>query len=86
MNEFFASSDMYGFELLKKVDRKIRSSSSARFVPRCGVERKVIAEIALMIDSYSGSFWPCMYACTMSVKDIKKEGIFTSLIMSPPIL
>lgn len=66
VNEFFASSEIYGLELLKKVDRRIRSNNSARFVPRCGVARKVIAEIALMIDSYSGSFWPCMYACTMS--------------------
>ena len=51
VNEFFASSDTYCFELKTKVDRKIRSNNSAKFVPRCGVARKVIAVIALMIDS-----------------------------------
>lgn len=66
VNEFFASSDMYCFELVTKVDRKMRSNNSAKFVPRCGVARKVIAEIALIIDSYFGSFWPCIYACTLS--------------------
>jgi uncharacterized membrane protein len=65
VNEFFASSDIYCFELVTIVDCKIRFNISARFVPRCGVARKVIAEIALIIDSYSGSFWPCTYAFTL---------------------
>lgn len=60
VNDFFASSDIYCFELVTKVDRKILSNNSARFVPRCGVARNVIAVIALIIDSYLGSFWPCI--------------------------
>lgn len=67
MNEFLDSSDMYCFELLMNVDCKIRFRISARLVPRCGVARNVMAEIALMIAWYLGSFWPCMYAFCMSV-------------------
>ncbi len=51
VNEFFASSDMYCFEFEINVVRKIRSNISARLVPRCGVARNVIAEIAL-IDNF----------------------------------
>lgn len=65
VDEFLASSDTYCLEPMKKVDRKIRSRTSARFVPRCGVARNVIEEMALIIDSYSGSFWPCIYACVL---------------------
>jgi len=62
VKEFLASSDIYRFELITRVDCKIHFNTSARFVPRCGVARKVIAEMALMIDSYSGSFCPWIYA------------------------
>ena len=60
--EFLARSDMYCFALLTTVDCRMRFRVTARLVPRWGVARKVMAETALIIDSYSGSFWPCMYA------------------------
>jgi hypothetical protein len=47
---------MKGFEFVSGVDCNILLSTFARLVPRCGVERKTIAEIALTMASYSGSF------------------------------
>lgn len=58
VKELFTRSDMYGFEFVIMVVCKIRFNVSARYVPRCGVARNMIADIALMIDWYSGSFWP----------------------------
>jgi len=55
VNESFASSDIYCLEFVTMVNRKIRSNTAARLVPRCGVARKIIAEIALIIFLYSGS-------------------------------
>ena len=56
-------------------DCRMRFKSVARFVPRCGVARNVIAEIALMMDSYSGSFWPWMYACHIVSNDSSRYRI-----------
>lgn len=52
VNEFFASSEIYCFELVRTIDRKIRSNVLAKLVPRCGVARKMIAVTALIMDSY----------------------------------
>jgi hypothetical protein len=47
---------MYCFELVTMTESRIRFSVWANNVPRCGVERNVMADTALIISSYSGSF------------------------------
>ncbi len=80
---------MYCFEFLTMLDCRTRFRVCARFVPRCGVARNVIAEIALTMDSYSGSFWPCTYALvtqTVSKARDVRVAMHTSFTIRPPML
>ncbi len=60
VKEFLVSSDMNCFDDEIIETCKILFSVSARLVPRCGVERNMMAEIASTMALYSGSYWPCM--------------------------
>lgn|SRR3569833_296575 len=68
VNEFLLRSAMYCLGVETKVDCRMRFNVWARLVPRCGVARKIMARIALMIASYSGSCWPWRYACVSSAR------------------
>lgn len=55
MKELLARSAIYCLGFVTKVDCRMRFRVCARFVPRCGVERKMMAQIDLIMASYSGS-------------------------------
>ncbi len=50
------SSEMNCIGLLENETWRMRLRVSAKFVPRCGVERKTMAEMDLTIAPYAGSF------------------------------
>lgn len=87
VSEFLVSSAMYCFELIM-TESRIRFKVCARAVPRCGVARKVIAVMALMIDSYSGSFCPWIYACLLLAQVFLNLffSSLASLTTRPPML
>lgn len=76
VKELLASSEIYCLGFVTKTDCKILFKVWARFVPRCGVARNMIAQIDLIMASYSGSCWPCMYAYVLSAY-LSSLGILT---------
>ena len=62
VDEFLVSSETNCLDEDMMDTWRILLRVSARLVPRWGVDKKIMADMASTIRLYSGSYWPCMYA------------------------